>query len=86
MGESAGLMVLDSQSGAPSAETHALMDREVRTIIERLYARAVALVTRHRASVEALGEALLERETIDGPDALELMVRHGLPRPDLCAA
>ena len=86
MGESAGLMVLDAQSGAPSAETHALMDREVRTIIERLYTRAVELVTRHRASVEALGEALLERETIDGPDALRLMVDHGLPRPDVGAA
>jgi cell division protease FtsH len=47
MGESIGLMVLDPQGGAPSAETHALMDREVRALIERLYARAVAVVTQH---------------------------------------
>jgi cell division protease FtsH len=79
MGESSGLMVLDSQNGAASAETHALMDREVRSIIERLYGRAVELVSAHRRAVEALGRALLEHETIDGRDALGILVEHGLP-------
>jgi cell division protease FtsH len=79
MGETSGLMVLDTQSGSSSAETHALMDREVRSIIERLYARAVDVVRSHRAAVEALGNALLERETLDGREALGLMIANGLP-------
>ena len=85
MGESVGLMVLDTQSGAPSAETHALMDREVRVLIERLYAKALELVRTNRAAVEALGSALLEQDTIDGPDAVRIMVQHGLSLPDRCA-
>jgi cell division protease FtsH len=79
MGESSGLMVLDTQNGSASAETHALMDREVRSIIERLYARAVQVVRSHRAAVEALGNALLERETLDGTEALGLLAANGLP-------
>ncbi|HEX6644453.1 MAG TPA: AAA family ATPase, partial [Gemmatimonadales bacterium] len=78
MGQTSGLMVLDAQNGQASAETHALMDREVRGIIERLYARAVEIVRTHRTALEALGNALLERETLDGPDALAIMVAHGL--------
>ncbi|HEU4829842.1 MAG TPA: AAA family ATPase [Gemmatimonadales bacterium] len=79
MGETSGLMVLDTQSGSASAETHALMDREVRNIIERLYARAVDVVRSHRTAVEALGHALLERETLDGREALDLLIANGLP-------
>jgi cell division protease FtsH len=79
MGESSGLMVLDTQNGSASAETHALMDREVRSVIERLYARAVEVVRSHRAAVEALGNALLERETLDGAEALGLLTANGLP-------
>ncbi len=79
MGETAGLMVLDTQNGSASAETHALMDREVRGIIQRLYVRAVDVVRTHRAAVEALGNALLERETLDGREALGLMIANGLP-------
>lgn len=86
MGESAGLMVLDPQGGAPSAETHALMDREVRTLIDRLYVRAVELVRANRAAVEALGAALLDQETIDGPEAVRIMVDNGLSLPDRRAA
>ena len=73
------VFVLDTQNGSASAETHALMDREVRSIIERLYARAVGVIRSHRAAVEALGNALLERETLDGREALGLMIANGLP-------
>src|SRR5688500_5137512 len=86
MGESVGLMVLDSQSGAPSEETHAMMDREVRALIERLYAKALELVRANRAAVEGLGSALLEQDTIDGPDAVRIMVEHGLTLPGRRAA
>ena len=86
MGESVGLRVLDPQGGAPSAETHALMDREVRGLIERLYAKALELVRANRSAVEALGAALLDQDTIDGPDAVRIMVEHGLTLPGRCAA
>jgi cell division protease FtsH len=77
MGETAGLMVYDPDA-PPSEEVRALMDREVRTLLDRLYAEAVALVTRHRDAVEALGAALLERETLDAPEALALFAHHGV--------
>jgi ATP-dependent Zn protease len=54
------------------------MDREVRALLDRLYADAVALVRRHRHAVEALGEALLEHETLDAPEALAIFAAHGV--------
>ena len=36
-------------------------------------------------ALEALGEGLLEQETIDGPDAVRLMEQHGLPAAGLAA-
>jgi len=57
------------------------MDREVRNIIERLYARAIDTARTYRAAIEALGAALLERETLDGHEALAIMTEHGLRGP-----
>jgi cell division protease FtsH len=78
-------MIYDSQNGPVSGELHAAMDREVRVIIDALYERTVALMETHRAALEALGEALLEQETIDGTDAVRLMEQHGLPAAGLAA-
>ncbi len=86
MGASTGLMIYDSSTGPVSGELHAAMDREVRTIIDGLYVRAVETMVTHRAALEALGEALLEQETIDGPDAVRIMERHGLTGPAGAAA
>jgi cell division protease FtsH len=77
MGQTAGLMVYDVDA-PPSEEGRALMDREVRALLDRLYADAVALVRRHRHAVEALGEALLEHETLDAPEALAIFAAHGV--------
>jgi cell division protease FtsH len=85
MGASTGLMIYDSQNGPVSGELHAAMDREVRVIIDALYERTVALMESHRVALEALGEALLEQETIDGTDAVRLMEQHGLPTAGLAA-
>ncbi len=81
MGESTGLVVYDEQAGPPSAETHRSMDADVRSLIERLYARVKDVLTSHRAALDALAGALLEHETIDGPDALRLLEAHGLAIP-----
>lgn len=85
MGESTGLMIYDNQNGPVSGELHAAMDREVRAIIDGLYSRTVALMETHRAALEALGEALLAHETIDGPDAIRLLQAHGLPAAEVAA-
>ena len=80
MGQTAGLMVYDADA-PPSEEVRALMDREVRGLLERLYAEAVALVRLHQGAVEAMGEALLEHETLDAPEALALFAAHGVNSP-----
>ena len=72
MGETAGLMVYDTES-PPSDEVRALMDREVRALIDRLYRVALDTVRKDQAGLVALGEALLEHETLDGREALALL-------------
>ena len=72
MGETAGLMVFDADS-PPSDEVRALMDREVRALIDRLYEVALETVRQDKDRLVALGEALLERETLEGWEALELL-------------
>ena len=77
MGETAGLMVYDPDA-PPSEEVRALMDREVRALLDRLYSQALDTVRLHQAALEALGEALLERETLDAPEALAIFEAHGV--------
>lgn len=77
MGDSAGLMVYDPDA-PPSEEIRGSMDREVRGLIERLYAEAVNTVRLHRDAVESLAAALLEDETLDGPAVLGIFSRCGV--------
>ncbi len=85
MGATTGLMIYDSSAGPVSGELHAAMDREVRSIIEGLYARTLELMRAHRTALEALGEALLIQETLDGPDAIALLEANGLPAAEVAA-
>jgi cell division protease FtsH len=63
----------------PSPRTQALVDEEVRRIVDECYADAVALLTegKNRERLGALAEALLERETLDEAEAYEVA---GIPR------
>ena len=72
MGETAGLMVYDADA-PPSDEVRALMDQEVRALIDRLYEVALRTVRKDQAALVALGEALLEHETLNGSEALALL-------------
>jgi cell division protease FtsH len=65
-GESIGLF--DNGEG-PSPETRELVDKEIRRIVEECYADAMRLLRAHREQLDALAAALLERETLDEPDA-----------------
>ncbi len=78
MGRDAGLLVYDEEAGGLSAETQARMDAEVRAMLERLYARTLELLSGHRDALDALAQALLERETLDGEEALALMQSRGV--------
>jgi cell division protease FtsH len=52
-----------------SQETQRLIDAEVRRIVDESYDEVVALLREHRDKLDALAEALLEHETLDGADA-----------------
>jgi ATP-dependent Zn protease len=78
MGGNAGLLVYDPESPL-SASTQALMDDEVRALLDRLHVRTTEVLRTHRTALDALAEALLDRETIDGAEVLRLVAAHGVP-------
>jgi cell division protease FtsH len=80
MGGETGLLIHDGQPGAISPEAHARMDREVQKLLDRLYAVAQETLRVNRSALEALAKALLERETLDGDEAIRVMEEHGLVR------
>jgi cell division protease FtsH len=81
MGHDTGLLIHDGEMGSLSPEAHARMDREVQGILERLYARTREVVADNREALAALAVALLDRETIDGDEAVEIMDEAGMTRP-----
>jgi cell division protease FtsH len=80
MGPNTGLVAFDEREtgGAVSAELHAAMDRDVRLIVELLYTRVHEAIELHRGALEALAEALLDRETLEGNEALAILQSHGV--------
>lgn len=60
-----------------SEATSEVIDSEIKAIIDKQYERALKLVTDKRAQIEALAEALLERETINHDGLVALLG----PRP-----
>jgi cell division protease FtsH len=84
MGPTTGLVAFDDREGsaAVSGELHAAMDRDVRAIVEALYDRVRDAIDRHRTALEALAEALLDRETLEGAEALTILQSHGVTMED----
>ncbi|MGD9705274.1 MAG: ATP-dependent zinc metalloprotease FtsH [Acidimicrobiia bacterium] len=60
-----------------SDDTARLIDQEISKILHEQEVRAKALLTKHRAGLDLVAEALLERETIDGVDVGRL-IQQGL--------
>jgi cell division protease FtsH len=54
-----------------SASTQQLVDEEVRRLVDGAEEQVIELLTRERGRLEALARALLERETLDQPEAYE---------------
>jgi cell division protease FtsH len=69
------VMAVDSRgtflpgAAAPSEQTQQLVDQEVRRIVDEAYEDVLALLREHRSKLDDLAMALLDRETLDGPDA-----------------
>jgi len=61
--------LLAAPAGAVSERTRELVDAEVRRIVDECYEDALVLLGESRARLEALAEALLERETLDEAEA-----------------
>ncbi|HKP89807.1 MAG TPA: ATP-dependent zinc metalloprotease FtsH [Thermoleophilaceae bacterium] len=57
---------------AVSPRTQELVDEEARRIVDTAEEEVVALLERERPRLEALARALLERETLDQPDAYRI--------------
>ncbi|MGH7445420.1 MAG: ATP-dependent metallopeptidase FtsH/Yme1/Tma family protein [Longimicrobiales bacterium] len=79
MGAKGGLLVHDDDSAPLSANAQADMDAEVQALLERLYARTRDILTSHQPALVALAEALLERETIEGDEAIVILSEAGAP-------
>ena len=79
MGLSTGLITFDPDSGPVSGDTHGRMDADVRAILESAYSTVLECVRTNRPALEALADALLERETLTGKEAIDIMTAAGLP-------
>ena len=92
MSEAIGpIAVTNGRAGGPllpgaepaSEPTQELVDQEVRRIVDESERDVVELLTRERDRLESLANALLERETLDQPEAYEVA---GVPLPEGGAA
>ena len=61
-----------------SDDTARLVDEEVQRILREQEHRALELLMKHRGGLDLVAEALLERETIDGSEVVQL-VQQGMP-------
>jgi len=69
-----------------SNDTHELVDREVRRIIEACYERARRALAENRDKLESLTQALLEHETLDEDDAYEAAGVDRTEKPEVARA
>lgn len=64
-----------------SEDTSKRIDAEIRRIVMAQHERAVSILRAHRPELEAVAQALLEYETIDGEDITVLLKGERLSRP-----
>jgi len=59
-----------------SNETAVQIDREVRRIVDEAYSGARIILEKHRVTLEAIAEGLLENEVLDGNEVYDLIQQH----------
>ncbi len=64
-----------------SAATAKLIDEEIKRLIDEAYQKAEEILTEHKDKVEAIAEALLEYETLDGAQICEIMEHGSMKNP-----
>lgn len=69
-----------NNSKANSEETAAIIDSEVRRILDEAYALAKKLLTKHRKELDLLAHSLLEYETLTGAEIDELIANGKIER------
>ena len=57
------------------------IDSEVRRLSDTAYERARELILKHRDKLELIAKALLEYETLDGPQIREIIDTGGMSKP-----
>ena len=62
-----------------SDETGAIIDAEVRKIIDSAYTRCKELLSEKRELMEKMGDALLKKETLALPDIVEILGQRPYP-------
>jgi cell division protease FtsH len=77
MGTESGLLVHDEHAPL-SADAQARMDNEVRSLLDRLYNRTREVLVTNQTALASLASALLERETIEGAEALRILSENGV--------
>ena len=89
MSEEVGLVSASpaAQDAGLSPQLQGQIDAAVRSLLHNQMGRAEALIREHRTAVEAIADALLEREVLDAEEVLEIAVAHHVPvrLPDLAA-
>jgi cell division protease FtsH len=80
MSEEVGLVSADAAgaNGAPSSALQSQIDTAMRALIREQAERAEALVRTHRGAVEAVAEALIERDVLDADDVIRIAHAHGV--------
>jgi cell division protease FtsH len=69
-----------AQSKDFSEETARLIDNAIKNLILSAYGRGKDLLTSHRAQLQALAQALLEKETLDGREIDNLLASFNKPQ------
>jgi cell division protease FtsH len=72
MGESAVSRTMRADNYSLSEETKRLRDQEQAHLTDHAYGEAVRILTKHRAMLDRVANALLERETLSRKELLEL--------------
>ncbi|MEK7627923.1 MAG: ATP-dependent zinc metalloprotease FtsH [Patescibacteria group bacterium] len=90
MSDKVGPMALESAGGKPlfggtgveghehSEEVAAMIDSEVKKIIEGAHKKAEAVIKKHRDALDTIARVLMEQETIERDDFEDLLVAHGI--------
>jgi cell division protease FtsH len=56
-----------------SDQVAANIDSEVRRLIDEAHSEAAEIIIEHRATLDRLADALMEKETLDTPEVMEIM-------------